>query len=206
MEPEQRRVGGLALTSHGTGGPPADDLIAQLGSVIARERASRHLTIAELAEQAGMSSGLLSQIERGIGNPSIDTTSKIARALGLPIGTFFIGSKPSNGVVHPKDRKRLVLANHDLSYELLVPDLQGMLSMLRVELPAGFSNESAPFSHPGEEAMLLVAGRVTVHLGAEIHHMEANDSLRFLSAMDHWYSVEGDEPAVVISAMTPPSF
>jgi transcriptional regulator with XRE-family HTH domain len=185
--------------------PEDEQLVGLLGQVIARERAKRGLTIAQLATQADVSAGLLSQVERGIGNPSIETAAKVARALGVPIGTFFVGDGHANDVVHPESRKRLVLADHDLVYELLVPDLQGALSMLRIELPPGFSNEDAPFSHPGEEAMLIVEGSLTVHLGTQTLHMETQDSLRFTSTIDHWYEV-GDEPVVVISAMTPPSF
>lgn len=186
--------------------PPAEgDLIELVGHVISRERAGRGWTIAELAKRAGISAGLLSQLERGMGNPSIDTAAKLAAALQVPIGTFFVGQTLADGVVHPSTRKRLVLADRGLVYELLVPDLQGALSMLRIELPAGFSNESGRFSHRGEEAMLVLEGEVTVHLGQEEVHLQTHDSLRFASSIEHWYEV-GDQPAVVISAMTPPSF
>ncbi|MCW2764249.1 MAG: Transcriptional regulator, family [Nocardioides sp.] len=181
------------------------DLVGQVGQVISRERAIRGFTIAELAGRAGMSAGLLSQLERGIGNPSIDTAAKIAGALNVPIGTFFVGARQADGVVHPGTRKRLMLGDQDLVYELLVPDLRGALSMLHIELPAGFTNESAPFTHAGEEAMILLQGKVTVHVGPDRMDLEPQDSLRFASSIPHWYQV-GDDPAIVISAMTPPSF
>jgi transcriptional regulator with XRE-family HTH domain len=186
-------------------GPSTEDLVGQVGQVIARERAIRGLTIAELAERAGMSAGLLSQLERGIGNPSIETAAKISGALRVPIGTFFVGARQTDGVVHPGTRKRLMLGNQNLVYELLVPDLQGALSMLHIQLPAGFTNANAPFTHAGEEVMLLLEGQVSVHLGTERLELEPQDSLRFASSIPHWYEV-GDKPAVVISAMTPPSF
>jgi transcriptional regulator with XRE-family HTH domain len=182
-----------------------EQLVGLVGRVVARERAKRGLTIAQLAASSRVSAGLLSQIERGIGNPSIDTAAKVARALGVPIGTFFVGQDPSNDLVRPESRKRLVLADHNLVYELLVPDFQGALSMLRIELPSGYCNEDAPFSHRGEEAMLIVEGSLAIHLGHQTYHMHAQDSLRFASTVDHWYEV-GDEPVVVISAMTPPPF
>lgn len=55
-----------------------------LGSAIRRARAGR-FTLAQLSQRAGVSSGLLSLIERGRGNPSINTLGAIADALGLSL-------------------------------------------------------------------------------------------------------------------------
>lgn len=57
---------------------------AGIGAVIRRQRAGRY-TLAELAQRSGVSSGLLSLIERGRGNPSIETLQRIAAALDLAV-------------------------------------------------------------------------------------------------------------------------
>ncbi len=57
---------------------------AGIGAVIRRNRAGRY-TLAELARRSGVSSGLLSLIERGRGNPSIETLQRIAVALDLAV-------------------------------------------------------------------------------------------------------------------------
>ncbi|MEU3170341.1 XRE family transcriptional regulator [Streptosporangium sp. NPDC006930] len=189
------------------GNPPDDGhLVARLGTIIAAERASRGLSIDELARRAGISTGLLSQLERGIGNPSIDTLSNIAGALGLSIGSFFLGANnDADGVVRPHTRARLVLADQNLTYQLLVPDLQGTLSMLYIEVPAHFSNEHAPFSHTGEEVVFILQGKMEVHVGSLVRVLEKGDSMRFASITEHWYRTF-DEDVVSITAMTPPSF
>ena len=78
--PAGRRVryGG---TKHGSGGQPGTNasLMTKVGSIIARERANLGMTIGELARKAGISEGLLSQLERGMGNPSIQMLSMLAR-------------------------------------------------------------------------------------------------------------------------------
>jgi transcriptional regulator with XRE-family HTH domain len=182
-----------------------EGLTWQIGGVIGRERTTRGMSIAQLAASSGVSAGLLSQLERGIGNPSIDTVASIARALNLSIGAFFEGSAESSDVVHPHTRKRLVLSDPKVTYELLVPDLQGALSMLYITLPPTFSNQQSPFMHPGEEAAFVQEGNVTIHLGNRSHDLGEGDSIRFSSATQHWYQV-GSKPVVIISAMTPPSF
>lgn len=184
----------------------ADDIVGLIGQRIARERANRAMSIEELAQVAGISTGLLSQIERGIGNPSLSTLRGMADALGLPLGTFFeTPAAESDLVVHPSTRRRLVLSDRSLVYELLVPDLSRALSMLRIELPPHFSNEDKPYSHVGEECELILEGRVEAHIGDRNFLLDAGDSIAFNSAIPHWYRTF-EERVVVISAMTPPSF
>jgi transcriptional regulator with XRE-family HTH domain len=195
-------------SGHSEKGPvvsTADGLTWQIGAVIGRERASRGMSIAQLAATSGVSAGLLSQLERGIANPSIETVANIARALNLSIGAFFEGSAESSDVVHPHTRKKLALSDRKVAYELLVPDLQGALSMLYINLPAKFSNEQSPFMHSGEEVIFVQEGKVTIHLGNRSHDLADGDSIRFSSATQHWYQVDS-KPVVIISAMTPPSF
>ena len=183
-------------------------VVDAVGERIARERALRKFSIEELAQRAEVSTGLLSQIERGIGNPSLSSLLGIAGALDLPLGSLFFGGVNGNGesdmVVRPHARKRLVLSDHNLVYELLVPDLQGRLSMLHIELPAGFSNQDKPFSHPGEECELVLQGRLEAHVGERVFALGPGDSVRFNCAIPHWFKTF-DQKVVIISSMTPPS-
>ena len=177
-----------------------------LGEKIARERALRGLSLDELAQRASVSSGLLSQLERGIGNPSLSTVLAIADAFDLPVGTFFEG--PPSGdrlVVRRENRLRLALSENDLIYELLVPDLRGSLAMMHIELPPGFSNERRPWQHQGEECVFVLDGDLETHIGDRDFELRAGDSTRFTSSTPHWYRT-GNKRVLVISAMTPPSF
>jgi transcriptional regulator with XRE-family HTH domain len=177
-----------------------------VGAIIARERAVRGLSIEDLAQRASMSTGLISQLERGIGNPSLGTLVGLANALELPIGAFFEGAASDDElVVHPHSRKRLVLSDHNLTYELLVPNLQGKLAMLHIELPPGFSNEHRPFRHAGEECAYVMKGRLEIHVAERTAELRSGDSVRFASSTPHWYRTF-DDSVLVISAMTPPSF
>jgi len=186
--------------------PELSDLTSQVGSIISRERTTRGMSIGDLARAAGISNGLLSQLERGIGNPSIETLSQLARALDIPIGSFFEpASATIDEVVHPHTRSHLVLADKRMTYQLLVPDLKGALSMLYIELPPGFSNADAPFCHHGEEIVFVLSGSIQIHIGDRARLLNAGDSIRFSSTIDHWYKTF-DERVVVITAQSPPSF
>lgn len=176
-----------------------------VGATIALQRATHGLTIEELARRSSISTGLLSQLERGIGNPSLGTLTRLAQALDIPIGAFFTGTTTETDiVVHPHTRKRLVLAERNLTYQLLVPDLQGALSMLHIELPPQWTNEHDPFRHTGEECMLVLEGPIETHAEERTFLLSAGDSIRFTSTIPHWYRTF-EHGAVLITAMTPPS-
>lgn len=181
-------------------------LVGVIGPKIAEGRGRRGWSIEGLASRAGVASGLVSQLERGIGNPSLATLVAIASALEIPIGVFFEGTAQDDQlVVRRANRKHLVLNDRGMTYELLVPDLRGNLSMLYIELPPGFSNEEVPFSHPGEEAELVLGGQLEAHIGSGTYRLDAGDSIRFSCVLPHWFRTF-DQPVVVVSAMTPPSF
>jgi transcriptional regulator with XRE-family HTH domain len=182
------------------------DLTSKVGSVLSRERRRRGMTISELADRAGISSGLLSQLERGLGNPSIQTVSSLARTLSVPIGSFFESVDPTTGrVLHPHTRPRLNLEDSGMTYQLLVPDMQGSLSMLYIELPPGFSNAEAPFNHAGEEVVFVLSGSIEINIANRRWLLAPGDSIHFQSTVDHWYRTF-DERVVVITAQSPPSF
>lgn len=177
-----------------------------VAATIARERNARELTLDELARRASVAAGLLSELERGIGNPSLNTLVSIANALEVPLGTFFEGPNTDGDiVVRAATRRHLVLSDQQVTYQLLVPNLQSNLSMVYVELPPGFTNEAAPFQHPGEEAELVLKGRVEVHLGDRLFLLKEGDSTRFVSSAPHWYRTF-ETGCAIVSAMTPPSF
>ncbi|MBL8540874.1 MAG: helix-turn-helix transcriptional regulator, partial [Betaproteobacteria bacterium] len=60
-------------------------LYRHLGGTIRELRQKDHLTIADVAAQVGISRGMLSKIENGQTATSLDTLSRIARALGVSL-------------------------------------------------------------------------------------------------------------------------
>lgn len=179
---------------------------ASLGDLIRAARAGR-FTIDELARRSGVSSGRISQIERGLANPSFETLWKLTTALEIRVGSFFQGPPPEERMVVRKDeRKRLVLPHDDLVYELLTPDLQGALEVFRFHVPAGFDNSRRPITHRGEECIHILEGSLEVSVGDRAFLLEEGDSITYDAGRPHFVRNLGDEKAVAIAAVTPPSF
>lgn len=190
--------------------PQSDQLaMHQLGRIVREFRAHAGLSLNALAAASEVSAGLLSQIERGQGNPSYNTLIKLAHALGVRVGDFFGGQDPEPKLaelVKADSRRRLLLSEREMVYELITPSMNGRLGMIRAQVAAGWSNESVPFLHEGEECVLVVDGSLVVVVGGERYELDEGDALTYDASVPHWYANEGDRPAVFVGAMTPPSY
>ncbi len=63
-----------------------------------------------------------------------------------------------------------------------------------------------PLGHPGEEAAIVLEGRLDVWIGDEHHVLHAGDSISFNSGVPHRVANPSDVKTVIVSAITPPHF
>ncbi len=181
------------------------DELARLGALVRQRRTEQGLSVEALAGTAGLSSGIVSMIERGQGNPSLSTLQRLALSLDLPLGQFFQGPGTSGSVVRADARKKLH-PTEGLVYELLTPDLNRKLEMLRIQIPPGWSNENQPFLHDGEECVHLVSGWLQIHVGHDDFELWTGDTITYDPGLPHWYHNPSDQPAHTLGVVTPPSF
>ena len=184
----------------------AERTMTAAGALVLRLRHDAGYSIGALAAEANLSPGILSQIERGQGNPSLTTLIKLSQALRVPVGRFFNTADQGGAVVRRDARMRLEVSEDNLIYELLTPHLQGQLGVLRAQIGAGWDNEDAPFRHPGEECVTVLQGQLFVSINGRNYDLEEGDSLTYDSSLPHWYRNPTSQDAVLIGAMTPPSF
>jgi transcriptional regulator with XRE-family HTH domain len=178
--------------------------MTQLGRVIRGARRDKHLSLEELAGRSGVSSGLLSQIERGFGNPSFVTLSKIAVALDISMATFYQGP-PTNGqvIVTKEDRKVLTLPADGITYQLLTPDFKGPYTMTRSTIPPNFNNADRPMTHEGKEVYHVLSGRLEIVVGDQTFILTEGDALTFDATIPHSLRNPTGRRAEVITANSP---
>lgn len=184
------------------------DGLARIGAVI-RDRRKGRYTVKQLAAASGVSIGVLSEVERGLGNPSYKTLHKIAEALDIQIGELVdddAGRHSTSGVVRAAERTRLQFGSEGLVYELLTPGLRGRLEMLQTRIPAGFDNLTNPFRHDGEECVLVVEGHLHVTLAGETHELATGDAITYDASQPHAWENRTEDEALIVGAVTPPSF
>jgi transcriptional regulator with XRE-family HTH domain len=182
-------------------------ILSSLSERIHRLRQQRGLSLEELAASSDVSASFLSQLERGLGNPSFVTLTKIARALSVPIGSLF-GEEPgtNNGLVRYNRRKRLIPPNAKLVYELITPDLNRLFEVASIEIPPKEGEPDSPFQHDGEECVLILEGVLEFHLDREVYKLESGDSITFPGALPHWGYNPGSTTTKLIIVISPPAF
>ncbi|MEG1621068.1 MAG: helix-turn-helix transcriptional regulator, partial [Oscillospiraceae bacterium] len=60
-----------------------------IGSKIKALRISKKYTLKQLSVESGLSTGFLSQLERGVSSIAIDSLAKIAEILNVSLSSFF---------------------------------------------------------------------------------------------------------------------
>lgn len=184
-----------------------------LGIQLRSLRKAKQLSLQQVAETAGLSIGMVSQIERGLASPSIKSLRKLSDALDVPIGWFFhndVGRPTAelDTIVRREDRRQLRLpmvgSTADLMVvELLTPDLSGDIELLLMTLEPGFDSGTA-HKHRGEEAGLVLSGALELWLGDKHLLINQGDSFRFSSATPHRYASASDRTTQVVWALSPP--
>ena len=185
-----------------------EGLLVALGKRVRDLRAARDLSLRQMADAAELSTGLISQIERGVGNPSYVTVTKIANSLGVPVNVLFGFEAPEESdpfLVRRDARKRLMPARGDAVFELVTPDLRRELEVLWIELEPGAA-EPSPYEHDGEECVLVIQGEIEFNLGERLYALEQGDSLTFPGRLPHFVANVGESKATLVVAITPPSF
>ena len=182
--------------------------VQAVGKEIKRLRKVRGRTLEQLASGAGVSAGLLSQVERGQGNPSFNTLVQVAHALGIPVARLMAGEQLSSPVVRREDRRQLNLGGNDhlVLMELLTSRLDSALEAIRIVAEPGYSSEDTPFVHDGEEFGIVLEGTHAVNVGGAHYVLQAGDSISYSSTIPHWYENPGDVTSVSLWVVTPPSF
>jgi len=178
----------------------------EIGHLIRALRRKQKISIEQLAERTGLSTGLISQLERDLTGPSVASLWKISKALNVSINYFFEGYEESDPIVRKSDRKKIQLPNSNITYELLCPNLQKAIEMLLVQIEPGECSTEDKISHEGEECGYVISGTLKVKWGDKEYILEEGDSIYFDSTVPHRYVNCGAVTSISVWAMVPPSF
>ncbi len=184
----------------------------ELGERVRKLRAERNLTIAELADQAGLSSGLISQIERGRSNPSVRTLQRLRSALGVNLWEFLqpkgptavdIAAAPETPMFirRKADRQTLVVGKSRLVKELLSPRSDDHLRFMMITIPAGGESEDV-LQSKGRKGGYILSGRARLTVGDETGELAPGDAFQFPADVSHKIFNPYGEPAAMIWIMS----
>jgi transcriptional regulator with XRE-family HTH domain len=174
---------------------------------IRKLRIDRGMTIAQLADAADVSRALISQVERGLTDPSLATLRQIARVLSVPLFDLFESAPTPSPVtvIRRGEESTITSPNGDASYARKSA-ANGQVEVLRGELRPGGVSHTEPWSHPAEECVIVVAGALLVEVDGATHRLGAGDSCYFDSRLPHRLVNDTDRPTEFLVAVTPPSY
>ncbi|TDR95060.1 helix-turn-helix domain-containing protein [Enterovirga rhinocerotis] len=181
----------------------------ELGQQIRALRKIKGLTLQHIADEVGVSTGYLSQIERNRSRLPIGVLKKIANVLGVQLSWFFqpgvIGpAEEREFIVRAGRRRKMSFTGTGISEELLSPNLNGPLEVLLSTIAPGADSDF--YSHDGAEAGLVIRGVMDLWIGDKAFRLEKGDSFSFPSTTPHRCANPGSEPTEIVWVITPPHY
>lgn len=174
----------------------------------------QELSREDLAARSACGVELLDRLEAGELVPSLAPLMKIARALGVRLGTFLddeqqqapviVRAGHSDSVVRFSDNQRaregsaldffsLGAGKSDRHMEPFIID---------VRLPESDHHELS--SHEGEEFIYVLSGRIELLYGSSTHQLMAGDSIYYDSVVPHHLHAVGDADARILAVVYAP--
>jgi transcriptional regulator with XRE-family HTH domain len=179
-----------------------------LGKKIQDLRLAHGLSVRKVANLANITPSMLSQIENGLVNPSINTLRAIAQVLDTPLYNLFKEEQARDMVVHPETRLVIGSAGEpDVHYQLLTPDTKGDIEFCMMVIPPHCSSYRDIKSHIGEEVAYVCSGdSVELDLDGTSLTLKTGDSVRIPANVPHVWHNHADITVQVVFAITPPTF
>jgi len=179
----------------------------QMGRRIKKRRESLGFQIKELSIKIGVTSSLISQIERGKAFPSIVTLKKVAEALQTTVGEL-IGEN-ENLVQHPllkSNERRFVKENkngtslHLLSYH----DPTKQIEPYIIQFTKNSDSEAIMTSkYPGQEFCFILKGGFEAVINEKQYSLSEGDGFYFHSKQTHLFKNISGKKAEMLWIITP---
>ncbi|MEN8654299.1 XRE family transcriptional regulator [Streptomyces sp. 21So2-11] len=183
-----------------------DQLTQSLARNLKRWRGERGFTLDALAARAGVSRGMIIQIEQARTNPSVGTTVKLADALGISITTLLDFEQGPQVRLVPQDQAVRMWSTEAGSYtKLLVgTEARGPLELWSWRLMPGDASASDPHPEGTIELLHVTAGDLTLLVDGEPHIVAAGASATFEANAPHAYRNDGSETVEMVMAVSIP--
>jgi transcriptional regulator with XRE-family HTH domain len=170
-----------------------------LGTSLRYLREQHGMSLRALAERVDFSASFLSQIENGQCSPSISSMEKIANALGVTLGQFFLSANQQVSIVRASERSHMALdwsRAEIASLGALSNASQFRASMLIIK-PGGLTGKHATPSISDEFAMVF-EGKVILKLQESEQVLERGDSVTIVAGTGRQWRNESDSLAEIL--------
>jgi transcriptional regulator with XRE-family HTH domain len=170
-------------------------------------RAARGLTQRDLARRTGLSHTTIAKIERGDISPTIASLQKIVASFNLPVTALITGEADEAERIFFKRGELTVMLFGKYTMRQVGANLRRhALQMMEDIYEPGADTGETMLRHAGEEAGIVIRGRLEVTVGDQVRVLGPGEAYFFESRIPHRFRNAGKQKCVVIAAATPPSF
>ena len=167
-----------------------------VGSKIKGIRESKNISVDELSERSGLSAEQIESIETDDFLPSLGPLIKIARALGVRLGTFLDDNDELGPVVcraEEHDRSGAISFSNDaaearrnMDYHPLARQKAGRhMEPFIIDIQPSEEREFKLSAHEGEEFIYVMSGELEIAYGKEKYTLREGDSIYYDSIVKH---------------------
>ena len=167
-----------------------------VGHKIKGIRESKNLSIEEIAERSGLSIEQITSIENDQNLPSLGPLIKIARALGVRLGTFLDDNDELGPAVcraEEREQKSSISFSNDatdarkhMEYHPLAQQKAGRhMEPFIIDINPTENQEFNLSAHEGEEFIYVMSGEVEVEYGKQKYTLKEGDSIFYDSIVKH---------------------
>ncbi len=180
----------------------------RLGERIKKRREYLKMQLNDLAKKVGISPSALSQIEKAKAFPSLTTLKNISENLITTVGEL-IGENETlnkNPLLESSEKKFVQKNESGASLYLLSHHDPGkQMETYYVELKSGARADDFMKTHPGQEFIYVISGKLKILLDEVEYTLQKGDSFYFNSNISHSVSNKQVKRAELIWIVTPPN-
>ncbi|MCK9173255.1 helix-turn-helix domain-containing protein [Desulfuromonas thiophila] len=178
-----------------------------IGKKLKAIRLGSEMTIQDLASRSGVSSNMISRVERGLTIPSVEILMKLARVFEKSIDYFVEEVKTTHEVVFTSSGQRDTTIYENNSNMLTESFTSGLrdpqFTSFYCTIPKGGKSGDDNMYHPGDELIFLLEGCLQVTIIDDLYVLNPGDSLSFKSHLPHQWKNIGPAEARVIWTLSP---
>lgn len=184
-----------------------------VGEKINQIREMKKVSLEELAERSGMDITIIQKIEQEKNIPSLAPLIKIARALGVRLGTFLDDSDSYGPVVVRSGEYQKGMrftsqpgeTREHLNFFSLAFDKAGRnMEPFIIDIEPGLQSDYMLSSHEGEEFIYVLDGEVEINYGKEIYQLGKGDSIYLDSIVMHNVHAGNNQSARILAVVYAP--
>lgn len=160
-------------------------------------REERNLSQSQLAKQAGVSKVIISQIEKGDSNPTINTIWKLTGALELPYTSLLEMEETKTVHIRKADISELEEDKYHI-FSYYSKNAQRNFELYQIEMDEGCDHTSIGHSSNSFEYVMMIEGEIILDVDQKEYILKKDDALFFDASVPHGYKNIGKEKAKAV--------